>query len=1028
MPAPRMHNKRAMRTFRGAAGAALLTMAIGAGLTHAASARAASDAIIQPQTADQRARSFSGKALSAPVIDADAVLQADRAWTWAEAGAQRLVLERDVQIRIDGHEFDASRAVVWIESRLDDAGVRVRQIAAFLEDVETPQADAAIAQRARRLLVTAAIRGEVRLRVAALIERAAPEAGLREAEVRLAAYLADLARDRTPIAQAGGVQQLPQAGPRPPAVSPEPLPPTTNLAASPAGEPIFDREGVVTFSAPTRTLITGKVENALVLSGGVAAQYAAPMRERSLEFSAESAVVFTAPKPVSDILRFGPGEILGVYLEDGVVASDGDYTLRGPRMYYDFVNNRAVVLDGVYYTFDERAGVPVYARARAIRQESDSQWTAGDVQLANSAFYQPQFTIGATSVTITRAPSEGGERARTFVDARGVSLRYRGQPILPLPDYRGEAAQAPITQASVETRAGRPIIRTRWDIPSLLGVSAPEGLQADLLLDGHLTRGPAGGVDLRWAAADAEGAFFGYMMYDNGEDRFSSGAEINRENDFRGVVLAEHRWRLNDRWSLFLEGAHISDEAFIDAFFPELGKTRREFTNSFYVRRLDDASLFSLEVRGSFNDFTPNNYLLESQGFQVDRLPEIRYARPADALFGGAVVYSSDTRFGAVRLNLVEPRAREFGFDTRRRSRAAFGLLPGESLADRLRAQGFPTDIILRFDTRSELSIPLRVGPANVAPYVVGRLTAYDSDFDEFRNRAGFPETDSIRLRGEAGVRASTSIVRVDDTVESRLFDLHRIRHIIEPSATLWTSAESVDSASLPPFDEDVERLADGSGLRVGVANTWQTKRPDADGALHSVDWLTLRTDYVFASDDVNRQSPIPRFFDSRPELSNLGEHARADLSWRLTNALTLVSTGVYDAEIKDIAAASGGFLLDHGDGFSSFFEARSLESVGTLFLDFGAAYELTPKYALRWSAVWDTKENGFQSARALVERRFAQWTLEIGVDYDDIRQDVSFGFFVRPAGIGPARRARIFTREPDTGAPERFRPVRAMR
>ncbi len=965
---------------------------------------------------------FRDTPLDAPTIDADASFAAQRAWTWTSNGVQRLLLERDVRVRIDGHHFAASRAHVWIAPRLSGSGQPVQRVAVYLEDVETPEADAAIAQRADRLLVTAALRGRIVLHTA-LRAQATPPATLRnEAEQRL---LAAMTPQRTPPLTRSPVRVQPFEKQRPPPVTPEPLPPAARLAQTPAGEPLFERQGVVSFAAPHRTLIRGEQQNAIVLTGGVSVQYAAPARQRSLTITAPRAVVFTTPGAIAETLRFGLEDLRGVYLEGGVVASDGRYTLRGPRMYYDIRSNRAVVLDGVFYTFDETAGVPLYARAKAIRQESTSQWTAGDVQLANAAFFQPQFTIGATSVTLVRQEPEGGGPSQSYVEAKGVSLRYRNTPILPLPDYKGRAGELPITEASVETRAGRPVVRTRWNIASLLGVSPPQGLDAELLLDGYFTRGPAAGVDLRWKTADAEGALLGYTIFDDGEDRLSSGAEINRDSELRGLLLAEHRWRLNDRWSLFLELSKLSDEAFVDAFFPQMVDTRREFTSSIYIRRLDESSLFSLEARGSFDDFAPNGYLLQSQGFLVDRLPEIRYARPADALLGGFLLASSEVRLGAIRTSLFEPDVREFGFDTRARALAAFGLLPPQSLAQRLRRAGFTEDVVLRADAKEQLTLPLQVGPINVAPFVSGRITAYDTDFDRFRRRAGSSENDSVRLRATAGVRAATSVVRVDDSVESRLFDLHRIRHIIEPSLTLWSAVESASSTSLPPIDQTVESLAEGTALRLGVTNTWQTQRPDASGTLRSVDWLTLRTDYVAASSDADKRTPIPRFFEHEPELSSLGEHASASLAWRLTNATTLVSDVLYDLETDRVATASGGALFDHGQGFSSFIEARAIDVVDSLFLRFGAAYELTPRYALSWSAVYNADKGSVQSTRATFVRRFAQWTLEVGVDLDDIREDVALSFVIRPAGLGPARRTRIFTREPEVGtAEDRFRPV----
>jgi hypothetical protein len=41
-----------------------------------------------------------------------------------------------------------------------------------------------------------------------------------------------------------------------------------------------------------------------------------------------------------------------VYLEDNVIATDGVYTVRSPRVYYDLARNKAVLLDAVFFTWE----------------------------------------------------------------------------------------------------------------------------------------------------------------------------------------------------------------------------------------------------------------------------------------------------------------------------------------------------------------------------------------------------------------------------------------------------------------------------------------------------------------------------------------------------------------------------------------------------------------------------------------------------------------------------------------------------
>ena len=77
----------------------------------------------------------------------------------------------------------------------------------------------------------------------------------------------------------------------------------------------------------------------------------------------------------------------------------------------------------------------------------------------------------------------------------------------------------------------------------------------------------------------------------------------------------------------------------------------------------------------------------------------------------------------------------------------------------------------------------MNVGQFKVVPYLLGRYTVYtDSPAGGAKNR----------FLGGVGARISTAFWKVDDSVESDLFDLHRLRHVIEPEVNLFTSAETV--------------------------------------------------------------------------------------------------------------------------------------------------------------------------------------------------------------------------------------------
>src|SRR5690606_17016346 len=118
--------------------------------------------------------------------------------------------------------------------------------------------------------------------------------------------------------------------------------------------------------------------------------------------------------------------------------------------------------------------------------------------------------------------------------------------------------------------------------------------------DGYFERGVGVGLDGSWFTGDMDGKLLAYLLpSDSGTDQLTSGAEVERDDETRGLILGEHRWALDDKWTLFLEGAYVSDENFVDAFFEPLAETRREFTNSAYLRYLDDSSALTFQGKGS---------------------------------------------------------------------------------------------------------------------------------------------------------------------------------------------------------------------------------------------------------------------------------------------------------------------------------------------------------------------------------------------------------------------------------------------
>lgn len=782
-----------------------------------------------------------------------------------------------------------------------------------------------------------------------------------------------------------------------------------SLPSEPTTPPATGTTGTVTFATsgrPDISIARGETENVVIFPKPIVIQYTDRASGRSIQINADRAVAFLKPGPLTQLSTVDADTVRGIFAEGGVMVigerpiSNGSdrYMFRGPAVYYDLANDRAITLDAMFWTYDSARALPLYVRADTIRQESANEWSATRARVANTAFLNPQLSIGASSITLQRRQTPQG--TITYADAKNLTGRFAGLPIVWWPRFRGDPSAIPIREVRIDgSSSSGGAIKTTWDAFALLGIDRPSGVDAELDLDYYFERGPAFGTAVDWNTNAARGKADVYLVAsDAGQDTLKTGEKKDGDGDTRGMILAEHRWQISDAWSILLEGAYISDETFIDGFFESMGENRREFATSITARRLGPNSLLTFQGKGSLNDFIANEYLLQSQGYAVSKLPEASYWRVADDLLPnlapGVAMYHSEWRLGRVGLQFSEPSAADLGFTKPTESMRAFATAPGVSFQDVLEASGLSESAVTRFDTRHEIETRLRFGALNFEPFMVGRLTAYDDDFDEYSPG----NDDQARFWGASGFRASTSIQRVNNAVESSVFDLHRMRHIIEPSLTFWVSGTNVESGNLPIYDSQVEDLTNGTAARFAIDQTWQTQR-GGPGRWRSVDVLTLDVEYGVFSDDSDRKSPIRRFIDYRPEHSQPGEFFSIDSTWQATEVVGLGGNIIYDLELNQPARESIGAIVQHTPDLQTYVEMRYINVEDTTLMSFGAAARITPKYTLGFNASYDTDEGDFQNNSVTLYRELQALVIQATIGYNNITGETSGGLTIYPEG-----------------------------
>ncbi len=227
--------------------------------------------------------------------------------------------------------------------------------------------------------------------------------------------------------------------------------------------------------------------------------------------TAQRAVVFMAAGPIKDLLSgVSADSVHAIFLEGDVVATDGILTVRGPQICYDVRANKAIMPDAVFWTYDQKRKLPLYVRAKSIRQESAREFVAKDAVVTNSAFFDPELAIGASTVTITRQvreieppagsdamgpPAPAATENRTNVDATNITLNAMGVPVFYWPVYSGDPSTVPVKDFRVENRSGSgTAVKATLNAYALLGLKRPGDTTADIFTDYYINRYPAMGV------------------------------------------------------------------------------------------------------------------------------------------------------------------------------------------------------------------------------------------------------------------------------------------------------------------------------------------------------------------------------------------------------------------------------------------------------------------------------------------------------------------------------------------------------
>ena len=371
-----------------------------------------------------------------------------------------------------------------------------------------------------------------------------------------------------------------------------------------------------------------------------------------------------------------------------------------------------------------------------------------------------------------------------------------------------------------------------------------------------------------------------------------------------------HKWDIDQKTSAIWQYYKLSDNTFLKEYF------EREFDKDsapqtfFQLTRTLPMGMMSFRTDKRVNRF-------ESA---VERLPELRYDLSSQKI-GETNFYLKNT---TIYSNLSSKQAS-------------------------------PTEVRLetmRLDADNELSYSMNAGIFEMKPFVGGEHTYYSKTKDP-------GEYDAIRGIFRTGASLSTKFYKVFDAeVEKWGLDIHRLRHIITPSAAYsYNHTPTFTSNDLDSFYA-IDSRDIGHSINFSVENKLQTKRNN-----NVVELLRA----VIGTDFALKENPGKGGFNA----------INTDIDFRPVDRVTFYFDSTYDTREEYLTTANFDLYINGGPkwtaGIGKRWNRAVDDQVTTQF-----TYKINQKWALTTYNRFDVRSAVHKEQEFTLRRDLHEWTMDI--------------------------------------------------
>jgi lipopolysaccharide export system protein LptA len=767
------------------------------------------------------------------------------------------------------------------------------------------------------------------------------------------------------------------------------------------------------------------------ISGGVKLNVDSPTADgtpdpRAVELAADNMVIWTEATELTD-LRQGGEELqtrdkrFQIYLEGNIVIRQGDYELRAQRAFYDARENRALLSDAELKIWLPNAESWLRVRAGTIRQVAEGYFHAQNAWMSGSYFGDPSYRVEATDIfleprvinpwvkaqggwvdPVTGEVDDGEIAWMTTLGNRFVLGRV---PFFYTPYLSGPAEDPhlPIQRASFEQdRVFGLRSQTAWDPFHLFAMDKPEELSASLLIEHASRRGLGVGLESAYDATDplgivgkTSGESHIFYQHDKSDDNLGLDRRSLRPDDKnRGRIFLRHRHDFPFSISMFGEVGYLSDRNFYEQWY-----------ENDFDRFKDHETRVSIEQR--LQNFT-GRVLVQPQ---VNDFENVTEWYPRGDLFalgepipGTPILWTMHSSAGYANLNpAVAPTK------------------PGDTFTALPYVANVGGVVTM---SRHELSLPMNLGPAIFAPYVMGEAAYWDEELTG---------QDLNRLVGTAGVRGSLSMWKVFPFVRSTIFNLSGLAHKMTFDFDYSITDSSEDIGRIAQYndldDNAQERFRQRfpvntfGGAVPAVLNPRQYAIRSGAGSLVSAPWHELVDDlhvlrFGWHHRLQTKVGPPERqrirdwmtldldaaFFPNQME--NFGDDFglySARYSWLLSERTTIVANALYDSFDGGQQLWNAGVISQRSARGSTYLGVRQVKARGfdSQILTASASYLMSPKWVGTASTAFDIAEGQNRGQSFTLTRIGADFLVHVGTSYDRSKDSVGIALSLEPR-FGP--------------------------